>query len=172
MLNPPSESERDDRAWAGRCLLVAGVLGLLLMLAARSGGLPPRWTVTILQHAPLWGLGSVMLSLLGGRLLWLQQHPPVNWAPASPGQRFASIVVYSRRDCCLCEDAVELISRYRQWLPAPIEVDIDEDSELQDRFHECVPVIECDGRIRFRGRVSEPLLRRLIEGTPPMKSRS
>ena len=29
------------------------------------------------------------------------------------------------------------------------------------------PVVEFDGKVRFRGRVSEALLQRLLEGTPP-----
>jgi len=47
------------------------------------------------------------------------------------------------------------------------QVDIDADPELRSQFDTCVPVISTDGRIRFRGRVNEVLLRRLIEGTPP-----
>ncbi len=45
---------------------------------------------------------------------------------------------------------------------APVMVDIDRDPELQKRFTECVPVVQIDGVIRFRGRVNEVLLRRLV----------
>lgn len=159
----------DDRGAAagGMALLLAGSVGLLLLLAARSGGLPLRWTSAILPHAPAWGLGSVLLAGLGVRLLWQQQHPGIGWSPERPGRRFRTLVVYSRRECCLCDEALELLARYGRWLPAAIEVDIDDDPELQRRFNACVPVVECDGKIRFKGRVSEPLLRRLIEGTAP-----
>jgi hypothetical protein len=44
----------------------------------------------------------------------------------------------------------------------PEEVDIDLDPELKARFTDCVPVVEIEGKIRFRGRVNEVLLRRLI----------
>jgi hypothetical protein len=48
-----------------------------------------------------------------------------------------------------------------------LEVDIDRDPELVARFSTCVPVVELDGKVRFRGRVNEVLLRRLIAATPP-----
>ena len=41
-------------------------------------------------------------------------------------------------------------------------VDVDEDAALVERFNECVPVVEIDGKIRFRGRVDPVLLRRLL----------
>ena len=36
------------------------------------------------------------------------------------------------------------------------------DEELRNRFDTCVPVVEIDGRIRFRGRVDPRLLRRIL----------
>ena len=47
---------------------------------------------------------------------------------------------------------------------SPTCVDVDADPQLRERFNECVPVVEIDGRIRFRGRVNPRLLRRLIHG--------
>jgi hypothetical protein len=44
----------------------------------------------------------------------------------------------------------------------PEIVDIDEDPALIERFNTCVPVVEIDGRIRFRGHVNVVLLRRLL----------
>ena len=48
-------------------------------------------------------------------------------------------------------------------------IDIDDDPELRARFDLLVPVVECDGEIRFKGRIDETLLRRLIEGTSPIQ---
>jgi glutaredoxin len=70
-----------------------------------------------------------------------------------------SVVIYTRTNCCLCHDAEALLRRYGM---APQMVDIDQDPELQKRFTECVPVVQIDGVIRFRGRVNEVLLRRLL----------
>ena len=41
-------------------------------------------------------------------------------------------------------------------------IDIDADRQLRDAYNECVPVVEIDGKVRFRGRVDPVLLRRLI----------
>jgi glutaredoxin len=70
------------------------------------------------------------------------------------------VVIYTRKGCHLCDDAEALV---RQHGLRPRLVDIDDDPELQDRFNVCVPVIEIDGKIRFRGRVNEVLLRRLLD---------
>jgi hypothetical protein len=47
---------------------------------------------------------------------------------------------------------------------APLCIDIDTDPALRAEFDTCVPVVEIDGRVRFRGRVDEVLLRRLLRG--------
>jgi len=44
----------------------------------------------------------------------------------------------------------------------PTVIDIDQDSALRERFDTCVPVVEIDGTIRFRGRVDAVLLRRIV----------
>jgi len=71
----------------------------------------------------------------------------------------ANVVLYTRQDCHLCEDALALLERSGL---QPRLVDIDADPLLRERYNECVPVVEIDGRERFRGRVNEVLLRRLI----------
>ncbi|MBW3541397.1 MAG: glutaredoxin family protein [Planctomycetes bacterium] len=108
----------------------------------------------------------------GCALLRNRQRPSLDWAPTRPGVRFARIVLYTRRGCHLCDDARRLLERYRRWLPAVEAVDIDEHPELTTLYGECVPVVEFDGRERFRGRVNEMLLRRLIEGTPAARADS
>lgn len=89
------------------------------------------------------------------------------WRPARAGRRFHSLVVYSRNSCHLCEEAVELLQSYSAYLPPVQEIDIDTDPELRARFDTEVPVVALDGKVRFKSRVSEVLLQRLIEGTPP-----
>ena len=61
-----------------------------------------------------------------------------------------------------------ILSRYLAWLPPIERIDIGSDAVLVEQFSTCVPVLVLDGKVRFRGRVSEDLLRRLIEGTPPI----
>jgi glutaredoxin len=69
------------------------------------------------------------------------------------------VVLYTRRGCHLCDDAQALLEAHGL---LPECVDIDMDATLRERFNTCVPVVEIDGRIRFRGRVEPVLLRRLI----------
>jgi glutaredoxin len=73
--------------------------------------------------------------------------------------RTLKVVLYTREGCHLCEEAQEVLSEFGI---APTLVDIDHDPELRERFDECVPVVEIDGQIRFRGRVEPALLRRII----------
>ena len=72
-----------------------------------------------------------------------------------------SVTVYSRQGCHLCDEALALLGRYGL---SPQVVDIDADPALRERYTECVPVVEIDGQERFRGRVNEVLLRRLLAG--------
>jgi glutaredoxin len=72
-----------------------------------------------------------------------------------------NVVLYTRAGCHLCDDARELLENHGL---RPQPVDIDADPALRERFHECVPVVEIDGKVRFRGRVDPILLRRLLRG--------
>lgn len=76
-------------------------------------------------------------------------------------RRKIPVTVYTRQGCHLCEDAREILVRHGL---SPEMVDIDADPELQKRYTTCVPVVVIDGRERFRGRVNEVLLRRLLRG--------
>jgi glutaredoxin len=69
------------------------------------------------------------------------------------------VVLYTRKGCHLCEEAHRLLSEIGL---SPKLVDIDQDEDLKNRFDTCVPVVEIDGRVRFRGRIEPRLLRRII----------
>jgi glutaredoxin len=69
------------------------------------------------------------------------------------------VVLYTRAGCHLCDDAREVLERHGL---QPRLVDIDADVRLRKQFNECVPVVEIDGKVRFRGRVDPVLLRRLL----------
>jgi len=72
-----------------------------------------------------------------------------------------NVVLFTRRGCHLCDEAHALLEAHGL---SPTEVDVDADQALHARFDECVPVVEIDGKIRFRGRVDPVLLRRLLAG--------
>ncbi len=69
------------------------------------------------------------------------------------------VIVYTRQNCPLCDEAVALLERHRL---SPQVVDIDTDPTLAERYNCCVPVVVLDGIVRFRGRVNEVLLRRQL----------
>jgi glutaredoxin len=71
------------------------------------------------------------------------------------------IVVYSRPGCHLCDDALALLAKFNL---SAREVNIDDDPKLREQFDTCVPVVEIDGQIRFRGRIDPRLLERLVAG--------
>ncbi len=69
------------------------------------------------------------------------------------------VVLYSRSGCHLCDVAESLLVSNGV---APEVIDIDTDPKLSEQFTNCVPVVEIDGKIRFRGRVDPMLLRRIL----------
>jgi glutaredoxin len=69
------------------------------------------------------------------------------------------VVLYTRRGCHLCDEARLVLEQHGLALQL---VDIDADERLRQRFDTCVPVVEIDGRVRFRGRVDPVLLRRIL----------
>ena len=72
------------------------------------------------------------------------------------------VVLYTRVGCHLCDHAREVLEAHGLVVES---VDIDRDPELVARYNHCIPVVEIDGKIRFRGRVHPVLLRRLLRGT-------
>ncbi len=168
--NPSHDRSRLPRIVFGSAAVYLGALILLVAICEEAGaGLPalPRfWYV----HRPvLIGLGILMIPVG----IAVQAGRPVaekRWKPAVAGRRFREVRVYSREGCHLCDDAVEILwsAMYQPYLPVPEIIDIDEDPELQAKFDVLIPVIEFDGEIRFKGRIDENLLRRLIEGTSPL----
>jgi glutaredoxin len=77
-----------------------------------------------------------------------------------------AVVVYSRSGCHLCDDVCTLLSQYSI---DPKVVDIDGDETLKAQFHVWVPVVEIDGRVRFKGRVDPLLLARLLQAEYGLK---
>lgn len=73
------------------------------------------------------------------------------------------VVIYTREGCHLCDDAKALLEKHGL---RPVAVDIDADPALRERYTTCVPVVVIDGKERFRGRVNEVLLKRLLQARP------
>ena len=160
----------------GFVLFAAGLTVLALVAWDNSAGLPfvmPGFfrsqRTTCLALALLSGAIGLFILSRGPREETTERRPST-WKPTRPGRRFRTITLYTRAGCPLCDEAFETLQTYSASLPPTQEIDIDADPLLRARFETSVPVVEIDGKIRFRGQVSEMLLRRLIEGTPPLES--
>lgn len=70
-----------------------------------------------------------------------------------------NVTLYTRKGCHLCDVAHQTLITHGL---DPLLVDIDEHESLQAEFDTCVPIVEINGKIRFRGRVDPVLLQRLL----------
>jgi hypothetical protein len=172
-LEPNEPLQRRVRSGVGSVLLFAGVGLLSLLVADRTFGLPVKLPRSWYTDRVLWvGIGVVSFGagwyLLGDPKSTdgdAHRRGPNDQAyDPAPGCGIRNVVMYSRTGCCLCDEAWEVLEKYRESLPPTVVVDIDSDPALLERFSTCIPVVEIDGKVRFRGRVNEVLLRRLIEG--------
>ena len=151
---------------AGSAILFVGVCGLIYSLLSSAGivhgvgsGSDQRFLVMGVSGA-LIAAGISQLRRKGG--------PTDGWQPAVPGVRFQRVIVYSREGCGLCDEAVEVLERYSKYFNDLSVVSIAENEDLTEKYGTTIPVVKIDGEERFRGRVEERLLRRLIEGTEPL----
>jgi len=158
-------------AFLGTAAFLLGMaLICLALIAEMSGGLPffmPRsWYV----NRFMWYFLAMACFVGGGFLLRNQPTSSGVWEASRPGVRFRRVVIYTRTDCELCDVAKQTLADHDNYLPAVQEINIETDPTLIERFGTCIPVVEIDEKVRFRGRLNEILLRRLIEGTAPLQS--
>lgn len=73
-----------------------------------------------------------------------------------------SVVLYTRRGCHLCDD-VKLVLAQFGLVPREVDIDDQPDAELKKRYDHWVPVVEINGKERFRGGVDPTLLRRILQ---------
>ena len=70
------------------------------------------------------------------------------------------VTLYTRVECCLCDDAKAVLDEVRRTDPFELEiVDIDRDPAVRALYDHEVPVIAIDGRKAFKFRVSAEALR-------------
>lgn len=165
MTAPVSPEKISSHGVLGSLLLAAGMI-LLVLRGFESmhaiSAFPRFWHN---NETLWWGLGLALFGFGAWLLAQSTSTEDRGWRPARPGRRFHKLILYTRAGCHLCEEARAILDRHARWLPAVVEVDIDHDPRLVERFGSCVPVVSFDGKVRFRGRVSPALLRRLIEAT-------
>jgi hypothetical protein len=73
------------------------------------------------------------------------------------------LVLYTRKGCHLCDDALEVVEKARRKYGFGLEVvDIDTSPELVAVHGNWVPVVAVNGTVRFRGGVNRVLLERIL----------
>ena len=147
----------------GTVIMFAGAVLLFAMmtLVDNLGGVEkPSRDITLpamfYVDRPMWYALAGFLIATG--VVMQRSTPTATQCPV-----FRSVVIFTRKDCHLCDDAKIVLLKWSADLPTILDVDIDDDPELVEQFGECVPVIEIDGKVRFRGNVSEVMFRRLID---------
>jgi len=168
-----TEDQRTDiRQRIGTILMWAGGILAVLIFADRMGlitwSMPGFWYRTRSLHV----LASLGLLVAGGALLRHRSIEPSGRSSTDttrqeigPGPSyplFESVRFFTRSDCPLCDEAMNVLEDYGDWLPEIVFVDIDRHTELVEKYGDCVPVLEVDGRVRFRGRIQRWLLERQL----------
>ena len=74
------------------------------------------------------------------------------------------VTLYTRADCCLCDDAKKVIAAARQEVDFEYqEIDIDSDPDLVRLYNDEVPVINIDRKKAFKYKVNiNDLLKKLV----------
>lgn len=147
----------------GTALMVIGSLMAVFVFADRTGAefipMPDVWYDSREFHIVICVMVFAFAAIL------LKESPSGSVDEAAVDEPvFEDIRFYTRNNCSLCDQAWETLQRFEGISRAVTVVDIDTDPELRERFTDCVPVVEVDGRIRFRGMLDPDLLQRLIDG--------
>lgn len=75
-----------------------------------------------------------------------------------------TIEVMTKKDCCLCDDAKEIIEQVIADFPAELKMtDIESDPELLERYQEKIPVVLINGEESFIHKVHPITLRNKLE---------
>jgi glutaredoxin len=79
----------------------------------------------------------------------------------------AELTLYTRKDCCLCEEMKEIVRRVAGSFPLTLqELDVDSSAELQEKYGNEVPVLLVNGRKAFKYRVSAKDLENRLSKEP------
>ena len=75
-----------------------------------------------------------------------------------------TIEILTKSDCCLCDDAKEIIEAVIGDFPAQLEItDIESDADLFEQYKEKIPVVRINGQESFVYKVHEITLRKKLE---------
>jgi glutaredoxin len=79
-----------------------------------------------------------------------------------------TLILYTRKDCCLCEEMKEIVERVAQSFTLTVqELDVDSSRELQAQYGNEVPVLLINGRKAFKYRLTVQELESRLRKEPP-----
>ncbi len=141
--------------------ILGAILAVLIFL--------DRWTSIDVSFPDIWYRSrnfhvvlSVVFFIVGG---WSHRRAQAfGPLPGQTGVMFQSVRLFTKPDCELCDRALDVMQIYAEHLPDIELVDITGNEELEAQYADTIPVVEIDGRVRFKGIVNEQLLERLIVG--------
>ena len=74
------------------------------------------------------------------------------------------IEILTKKDCCLCDDAKEIVERVIPDFPASLKMtDIESDPDLFESYKEKIPVVRINGKESFVYKTHEITLRKKLE---------
>jgi glutaredoxin len=74
------------------------------------------------------------------------------------------LTLYSRKDCCLCDEMKDTIRQVSAKIPLDLEeIDVDGVAELQAEYGAEVPVLFIEGRKAFKYQVTVPELTKKVK---------
>jgi hypothetical protein len=74
------------------------------------------------------------------------------------------VVIYSKPDCCLCDEALQVLARVQCVFPFVLKkINILTDNDLYTQFKDEIPVVYIQSKKVFKHRVDEPKLLRLLQ---------
>lgn len=75
-----------------------------------------------------------------------------------------NITIYSKKNCHLCDIAkVTLLKLQKEFSFSLIEVDIEKDKEIFEKYKYLIPVLEIDGEKIFTYKVNEAELKTILK---------
>lgn len=139
-------------------MVVASIFAVLIFsdrMEMQPFDFPTVWYSTRSFHLFFCGVMFFCAAMM------LRSSPDRELAPVRP--LFSSCRLFTRKNCHLCDDAIAVLMGFQEALPVIEVIEIDDSRELMRQFGESVPVVEINGKVRFRGAVSSTLLQRLVD---------
>jgi len=74
------------------------------------------------------------------------------------------LLLYTRKDCCLCEEMKSTVRRVADRVPFALEeIDVDTSPALQEEYGNEVPVLFINGRKAFKYRLTAMELEKILK---------